>query len=672
MQKRAIAVMAAFAAAAWGQSTAPQVDRASAYYYYTVAHMYADLAGQTGNRDYVSKAIDNYKLAIKADPASATIGEELSEFYIQAGRAREAQSEAEEALHQNPNDLTALRLLAKIYTSQISTGQQNRLDEAMLRRAIEQYQKIVGLAPKDIDSWVMLGRLQKIAQNSVESRKAYQKAIELDPDSEDALTGLALVYSDLGDGAKAAELLKQLAEKHPSQRSLQALAQSYEQMRQWGPAAETLKQALSLNPPNASDIKKTMAEYLLRAERYDEALKTYEELVSEDSNDSQSYLRMSQIYRQRRDFPKAREAADKARAIDAMNPEMRLNDAFILQAEGKTPEAIQTLKDLLTSTQKRNYTSNERQTRAQLLMQLSAFYRDADQTELAVDALRQAAEVDPERASGKTIAIIETYREAHEFTKAQQEADAALKKASDDRDLRATRATLLADLGKTDQAVSEAKKLLGGKDDREAYLTLAAVYDKAKKFDDMGKSLDQAAKLSQTSDEKLMIDFQRGAMYERMKRIDLAEQQFKKVLDVDPNNAGALNYLGYMLADRNIRLQEALDYITKAVDKEPENGAYIDSLGWVYFRLGRLEEAEVNLRRAVQKTPHDPTVHDHLAEALMRQGKIREALAQWQMSLKEWETGAPADLEQAEITKVKNKLENAKVRLAQETAPAKK
>jgi tetratricopeptide (TPR) repeat protein len=672
MLKRLVAVMAVLTAAVWGQNAAPQVDRASAYYYFTVAHMYADLAGQTGNREYVSKAIDNYKQAIKADPTAAAISEELSDFYIQAGRAREAQSEAEEALRQNPNDLTALRLLAKIFTGQISTGQQNRLDEAMLRRAIEQYQKIVALAPKDIDSWVMLGRLQKIAQNSVESRKAYEKAIELDPDSEDALTGLALVYSDLGDSQKATDLLKQLAAKHPSTRSLQALAQAYEQMRQWGPAADALKQALSSNPPNAADIKKTMAEYLLRAERYDEAIRTYQDLLAEDPNDSQSYLRISQIYRQQRNLPKAREAADKARAIDPMSPDIRLNDAYILQAEGKPVEAINTLKDLLTATQKRTYTNAERQTRAQLLMQLSAFYRDADQTELAVDALRQAADVDPERANGKVIAIVETYREAHEFSKAQQELDGALKKSSDDRDLHATRATLLADLGKTDQAVSEAKKLLGGKDDREAYLTLAAIYDKAKKFEDMGKALDQAAKLSQSNEEKLTIDFQRGAMYERMKKIDLAEQQFRKVLEADPGNPGAMNYLGYMLADRNIRLQEALEYITKAVDKEPENGAYIDSLGWVYFRLGRLEEAETNLRRAVQKTPHDPTVHDHLAEVLMRQGKVREALAQWQMSLKEWETGAPADLDNSEVAKVKNKLENAKVRLAQETAPNKK
>jgi Tfp pilus assembly protein PilF len=176
-------------------------------------------------------------------------------------------------------------------------------------------------------------------------------------------------------------------------------------------------------------------------------------------------------------------------------------------------------------------------------------------------------------------------------------------------------------------------------------------------------------KLSTTDSEKEDVIFQRGAMYERQKKIDLAEQQFHKVLEMDPDSAAALNYLGYMLADRNMSLQEALDYITRAVDKEPENGAYIDSLGWVYFRLGRLQEAEENLRRAVQKTPHDPTVHDHMAEILMREGKVREAMAQWQLSLKEWDSSSPAEMDPPEIAKVKSKLENARVRLAQETAP---
>jgi len=110
-------------ASAQAQNGAPAapVDRASAYYHYTLAHMYADLAGQPGVRgnDYVNKAIENYKEAIKADPETPLLSEELSELYVAAGRLREAENDANEALKQNPNDLNALRLLARMYTRQI-------------------------------------------------------------------------------------------------------------------------------------------------------------------------------------------------------------------------------------------------------------------------------------------------------------------------------------------------------------------------------------------------------------------------------------------------------------------------------------------------------------------------------------------------------------------------
>jgi predicted Zn-dependent protease len=82
--------------------------------------------------------------------------------------------------------------------------------------------------------------------------------------------------------------------------------------------------------------------------------------------------------------------------------------------------------------------------------------------------------------------------------------------------------------------------------------------------------------------------------------------------------------------------------------------------------LGRLEDAERNLRKALEKTPRDPTVHDHMADVLIKQSKVKEAVAQWEASLKEWESSSPAEMEPEEIAQVKTKLEAAKVRLARE------
>lgn len=636
-----------------------KVDHASAYYHYTLAHMYAELAGTYRNRtDYVNDAIENYKEAIKADPQSPALSEELSDVYIQTGRLKEAQSDADETLKKNPNDLTAHRLLARIYTRLIGDAQ--RVDESMLKRAIDEYKKITELAPRDADAWVMLGRLEKASDDSVEAEKAYQKALAIDPANEDGLTGLALVYSDLGDNARAAQLLKTLADSNPSPRALQALAGAYEQMREFKLAAQALRQELTLNPPNEKDIMRALAQDLTLAMQYDDALAVYNQMVADDPTDANAFLRMSQIYRERRDFAKAREAGDKAKAVDPNSVEVRYNEVSILEAEDRVPEAAALLKDILSSTVRRTYNQGERASRVALLERLAALYRSYDQTDPAVDAYRQMAEVDSSLAPRAAAQVIDTYRSGKAFAKAQQEADASAKKWPDDRTLRVVRDTLLAEMGKADEAANDLKKMFDGKTDRATYVSLADVYEKGRRFDDMAKALDSAEKLSQSDDDKIGVWFMRGAMFERMNRVEQAETEFRKVLKVDPDNAGAMNYMGYMLADRNLRLEEALNFILQALEREPGNGAYLDSLGWAYFKLGRLEEAEKSMRRAVDKTPRDPTVHDHMAEVLMKRGKVGEAVAEWQTSLKEWDTSSPAELRPEEIAGVKSKLETAK------------
>ena len=671
---KAVVAMMAVGLTAWAQAPAApgaanQVDKASAYYHYTLAHMYAELASAYGNRnDYLNKAIENYKEAIKADPTTPLLAEELSELYIGSGRLREAQSDAEDALRKNPNDIAAHRLLAHIFTQQIGDRQQNRVDQGMLQKAIEEYQKLTALAPDDVDSWLMLGRLQKVAQNSVESENAFKKALAIDPENEDALTGLAQVYLDLGDNTSASALIKKLADKSPSQRSLRALANAYEQMKEYALAADALNRAVEMNPPDASDLKHELAQDQVFAKQYDAALKTYQELVEDEPSDAQALLRMSQIYREQRDFAKAREMSDKAKAIEPDNIEIRYNEVGILEAEGKVSDAITSLNDLLISTQKRAYNQEEKSTRLALLEKLANLYTTLDQTQPAVDTLRQMADLDSSLAPRLTARIISTYEAGKDFPKAEQEAEAAVKKWPDDRTIHLTHARLLADMGKVDPAAAEVKKLLGGKDDRETYLALAEVYDKGKKFDEMVKSLDAAEKLSQTNDEKKDVWFMRGAMYEKQKKEEQSEAEFRKILELDPDNAATLNYLGFMLADRNMKLNEALEMITKAVNQEPNNGAYLDSLGWVYFRLGRLPEAEDNIRKALVFTPRDATVRDHLGDVLMKESKVRDAVAQWEVSLKEWSATSPADQEPADIAKVKSKLDTAKVRLAKENA----
>ena len=644
------------------------VNKAEAYYNFAMGHIYSDLAGNIGNRgDYLTKAIEHYKAAIKADPTAAFLSEELSDLYIQAGRLRDAVTEAEESLKQNPGDLTARRILGRIYTRLIGDPQSRGINEEMLKRATEQYQKISEQDPKDLDALLMLGRLHKMAQNSVESEKAFKKALELDAENEDALSGLAMVYADLGDSARAAEMLKKVADKNPSLRALTALAGSYEQMREYALAAETLQRALAMRP-DSTEIKTALANDYMLSEQLDLALKLFEELAQEEPKEAGHHLRLSQIYRQKADFKKAREANDRARKLDPTNLEIRYNDVNLLEAEGKLPEAIESLQEILSSTAKKAYTTSEKGNRAVLLERLGLLHRQNDQTAQAVETFRQIVSLDAEREPRAMAQIMDTYRQARDYKRAVEESGAAVKKYPKDRMIVMVRASILAESGNADQGARELKELFDGKGDREVWLALAQVSEKAKNYKEMGKAIDEAEKLSSTKEEKEAIWFTRGAMYEKMKRYEEAEAEFKKVLASNPASASALNYLGYMLADRNVRLNEALEMIKKAVEQEPANGAYLDSLGWVYFRLGRLEEAERLLQQAILRLPHDATIHDHLGDVFTRQGKLKEAIAAWQKSLKEWESSAPSEIDPAEIAKVQKKLEGAKVRLAKEAS----
>lgn len=657
-----------FSCAAFSQ-TAPAAappDRAGAYYYYSLGHLYADLASNYGNRrEDFNKAIDALRQALKADPSASFISEELSDLYIQSGRLREAVTEAEEALKQNPSDLNSRRILARIYTRMIGDSQSNHVDENMVRKAIVQFQAIVQADPKDAESWLMLGRLQKLSQHSPEAEKAYKKVLEIDPNNEDALTGLALVYADLGNQAGAADLLRRAAEKNPSQRSLTALASTYEQMHDYALAAETLRRALDLSPGNA-ELRAALAQDLMLSEQYGPALKLYEAMVAENPKDVQSQLRISQIYRQQRDFAKARQAGEKARQMEPGNLEVRYNDVNLLEAEGKAAEAIAALKDIVGATAKKTYTPSETNNRVVLLERLGILYRQNEQYAEAVDTFRQIAELEPEMGARAAAQIIDTWRIGKNLPKAEAEAEAAAKKYPDDRVVRSVRASLLGDLGKFDEAIAETRRLMDGKNDREIWLSLSQLYEKAKKYDEMAKALDAAGKLSTSKEDKETVYFMRGAMYEKLKDYTGAEREFRKVLEINPANSSALNYLGYMLADRNVRLQEAQDLIRKALEREPNNGAYLDSLGWVLFRMNRLPEAEDALRRSVERMSKDPTVHDHLGDVYFHQGKTREAIAQWQRSLKEWDASSPAEMDRAEIAKVQRKLDNAKIRLARE------
>jgi len=133
--------------------------------------------------------------------------------------------------------------------------------------------------------------------------------------------------------------------------------------------------------------------------------------------------------------------------------------------------------------------------------------------------------------------------------------------------------------------------------------------------------------------ENWPLFYARGVCNERLKDWPAAEADLKRALELSPDESPVLNYLGYTWVDQSQNLKTAMDYIRKAVKLKPDDGYYIDSLGWAYYRLGNIQSAVEHLERAVELKPDDPVINDHLGDAYWRIGRKLEAKYQWQQSL---------------------------------------
>ncbi len=380
-------------------------------------------------------------------------------------------------------------------------------------------------------------------------------------------------------------------------------------------------------------------------------------------------MRIAEIQRRNGKFDDALATLKKAEGEVQDSLEVPYNMAVIYQAQGKFDDAIQILNNLIQKSDKPDgsYSASERNNRAVFLERLGTIYRDTGKTQLAADTFRKMLTLGDDNVTRGYQQLIDTYREAKQWKEATAVSQEAVNKLPKDRNLKMVLAGQLADTGQADQGLAMMKGMLKGTpEDREVYVSLAQMYSRLKRWPEAEEAITKAAQLSKKQEEKDYVSFVAGSIYERQKKYDRAEEEFKKVLIGDPNNAVTLNYLCYMLADRGIRLEEALAYVKKAIQLDPQNGAYLDSLGWAYFKLGNYELAEENLRKAIERTQNDPTVLDHMGDLLQKTERLKLATGYWERALSEWAKSVPGDVDSIEVAKVQKKLDTAKVRLAKQ------
>ncbi len=651
---------------------AAQPDKAAAYYHFMMAHMYEEMVSTYGRADYATKAIDEYRAAIENDPDSDYLNAGLAELYAKTGRIRDAVLEAQDILKRDGNNLEARRLLGRIYLRSLGDMQANNQSQEVLKLAIEQYEQIVKLDPKSVEDHLLLGRLYRINNELLKAESEFKIAVGLQPQSEDAVTTLAILYNEEGDTSRALQVLNAIPEQARTAKLYSTLGYTYEQSKEYSKAVAAYRNAVDQDKDNL-DYVRGLAQNLLNDGQTDAALEQYKLIADADPSDAQTYMRIAEIYRRNGKYDQAQEALKKATSIVPDSLELHYNIAVIDDSQGKYDEAIQILTGLLAKTEHTDgqYESSDKNNRSVFLERLGTVYREANKPQLAIETFQKMLTLGDENAIRAYQEIIETYRDNKNWQMATTTADEAAKKYPNDRGLQLIAASQQADMGNPAPAIERVRALLkNNNDDREIYIALAQMYSRTKQWKEAEQNIDKAMALSVKQEDKDYTNFVAGSIYERQKKYDLAEEEFRKVIASDPKNAQALNYLGYMLADRGTRLDESLGYIRRAVALDPNNGAYLDSLGWAYYKMGNYDLAEENLRRASERIGNDPTVHDHLGELYQKTGRLKLAATHWERALDEWNKTVPAEVDGDDVAKVQKELESAKVRLAQQNAGA--
>src|ERR1700742_2231270 len=166
-------------------SASQQANRAQAYYHYALAHSYEEMATTYGRPEYATRAIEEYKLALNADPTSKYLNNGLAELYLRTGRVRDAVLSAQEILKTEPNNLEAHKLLGRVYLQSLGNGQGGGPSEKVLQLAISEYSKIVELQPNDVESRLLLGQLYTLAHDTPRAEDQFKAAQHIDPNSEE-------------------------------------------------------------------------------------------------------------------------------------------------------------------------------------------------------------------------------------------------------------------------------------------------------------------------------------------------------------------------------------------------------------------------------------------------------------------------------------------------------
>ncbi len=623
-------------------------NRALSYYYYS-------LAKWNEEKGDLARALGDMRNALKHNIGSPAVHVELAQLLDKNGDTTEALEEAQEAVRLDPKDPEPHWLLATLYSR--SGGRSSAAKEG-LRKAVRELELVRDLAPTDERSYYALGSAYFELGEPEKAIQSYEKFQSLVTNVDAGYREIAKYYEKTANAAqtaderngnyeKAIEYLMKATQAQPnSAESYAALATLLTRLNKDKEAIPVYRKLLELTGENAT-VKRQLASSLLEVEEYNEALKLLQDLTKSSPGEASLRILLGRAQIGAHQLP---DAIKTFKSVLESNPglleaEFYLGTAY--EQNSQLPDAAKIFAGLLAKT-KDGGSEEDRANRVVFQQHLAADYQEMGENGKAVaiyeDMLKKEATPNPK----VVFFLINAYRINRQLDKAISLGREQYEKNPTDTNIGLVYARALADAGKTKEGAELLNRMLQRDPSNvDIYVNLSQVYLQGKKYGDAEKVLRRAEDRKLDSER---LKFQLATIYERQKDFDRAEELFKEILKENPKNAVALNYIGYMLADRGVRLQEAVQYVTEALQLDPNNGAYLDSLGWAFFKLNELDKAEKYLLQAIDLVKNDPVIHDHLGDLYYKTGNYEKARECWNQSV--LNGSEPED-----IQKVREKLE---------------
>jgi predicted Zn-dependent protease len=576
----------------------------------------------------------NLRRAKAAFREAATLDPTLSEahtalawaaFYYPPYDFDEAAREAALALNINRDNFGAHRLLSRVLV--IKSGlREGSLNQPVARNAVAELKEVVRLSPNDAEGWALLGEFYfatdrvneaidawtkwSASPSSLEPRfyQAVTNGRELSPES--AAARLSQAYLRAGRYKEAASAIRRALYLEPDNKEyLEILSQSLAGGGgNDGAAIAELQSMIEANPTNLTAVR-ALARAQARAGRLDDAAAT---------------LRA----------PLARKGIGEEERL-----QLRVELAAMLSEAQRYNDAIGVYEELLKDRGIGNTlvaVEEDREAATEILQRIVRLQRSAGRSADAQATIERMRQVLGKDDPTPDLTYIEMLRDEGKRNEALVAVQAARKRFPQQTEFLNLEAQTLTDLGRVDDAATLLRaQLKNSAEDFNTYLLISGLYTQAGR----GKEGVEAARKALSLAPAGQQEYANAALLTLASAQESAgdpkgsEETLRSVLAKDPDNATALNNLGYFLIERNERLQEALEMIQRAVRSEPTNSSFLDSLGWAYFKLGKLDEAERQLKEAARRDPTSSTIQEHLGDLYQKQGKTAEARAAWQKAL---------------------------------------